>query len=150
MKKIYLDTCCYNRIFDDASHPTIHYEREIILGILELAHAGKVELLGSDILEKELSDITDIEKKEQIDLLYKCCNDKIKFNESIIERAEYICENSNIHHKDSLHLACAEAGNVDTLITVDKKFLNNAVRLPAKINVCNPDTWIREVVSYHV
>ena len=34
--KIYMDNCCFNRIFDDRSHPSIYFERNSVMIILEL------------------------------------------------------------------------------------------------------------------
>ena len=45
------------------------------------------------------------------------------------------------------HLACAEYANVDVLLTVDKKFKNNANRIPAKVKVMSPTEWLLEVIS---
>ena len=74
------------------------------------------------------------------------CSSEIEVTEEIVERAIEIRDNSNIRTNDSLHLACAESVNADVFLTVDKKFLNNAKRLPAIIKVMSPTEWLMEVI----
>ncbi len=81
-----------------------------------------------------------------LELLYTLCSTEVEITEEIIERALMIQEQSNIRSKDSLHLACAEYANVDVLLTVDRKFRNNANRLPARIEVTSPTEWLVEVL----
>lgn len=79
--------------------------------------------------------------------MYSLCSSEISVTEDIIDRALEIRENSNIRTKDSIHLACDEAAGVDVLLTTDKKFMNNANRIPAKVKVMNPTEWLLEVIS---
>ena len=78
--------------------------------------------------------------------MHSLCSEEIQINEDIAERAIEIRNNSNIRTKDSIHLACGEFANVDVFLTVDKKFKNNAKRLPAKIKVMEPTEWLMEVL----
>ena len=48
--KIYMDNCCYNRLFDDRSNIKNYLEREAVLLVLELIYEGRVEIIGSDCL----------------------------------------------------------------------------------------------------
>ena len=144
--KIYMDNCCFNRVFDDRSQPTIYFDRNSVMIILELVEKGVYDLYGSQILAKEIRDTRDIVKKPRLELIYTLCSPEIEITEEIAERAIEIRDNSNIRTNDSLHLACAEAVNADVFLTVDKKFLNNAKRLPAKIKVMSPTEWLMEVI----
>ena len=51
-----------------------------------------------------------------------------------------------INSFDALHLASAEYGNADALLTTDKQFLNRAQQADIKIRVANPATWLTEVL----
>lgn len=144
--KIYMDNCCFNRILDDRSVPIIYYERNTILIILELIECKAIELFGSQMLIKEIEDTSDVIKKERLKLMYSLCSSEIMVSDSILDRAIEIRNTSNIRTKDSIHLACAEFANVDVLLTVDKKFKNNANRIPAKIKVMDPNEWLMEVL----
>ncbi len=145
--KVYLDNCCLNRILDDRSYPIIYFERNSVMLILEFAEAGQVEIIGSEMLKKEIADTINLFKKERLSLMYSLCSSEVKVTEEIAERAVEIRDNSNIRTKDSIHLACAEAAKADVLLTTDKKFMKNANRLPGKVKVMNPTEWLLEVIS---
>ncbi len=145
--KIYLDNCCLNRVLDDRSYPVIYLERNSVMLILELTEAKHIEIVGSEMLRKEIADTPDFMKREKLTLMYSLCSSEIKVTESIVDRAIEIRDNSNIRTKDSIHLACGEAAGVDIFLTTDKKFMNNANRIPAKIKVKNPTEWLMEVIA---
>ena len=145
--KIYMDNCCFNRVFDDRSNPVIYLDRNSVMIILELVEKGVFELCGSQMLLKEILDTPDAMKKARLKLMYTLCSSEIAVTEDIVDRAVLIREQSNIRTKDSIHLACAEYANVDVFLTVDKKFMNNANRIPAKVKVMSPTEWLLEVIS---
>lgn len=144
--KVYLDNCCYNRILDDRSHSQIYYERNSILLILELAEKSTIQIVGSEMLVREMNDTKDIYKRSVLQMMYELCSEEIKISSSILDRAEEIRHHSNIHYKDSIHLACAETLNADALLTTDRKFLNNSHRIKTYTNVMNPNQWLLEVL----
>jgi hypothetical protein len=47
--KIYLDNCCFNRPFDDQSHPRIRLEAEAKLRIQEKVRAGNYQILKEEL-----------------------------------------------------------------------------------------------------
>ena len=51
----------------------------------------------------------------------------------------------NIKEMDALHIAFAEVGNVDYMITTDKKLINASKKSNAKIKIFNPVKFIMEV-----
>lgn len=146
--KIYLDNCCYNRLFDDRSNIKNYLEREAVLIIMQKAFDGEFELVGSDILQIEIGKISNTEKRKNVEGVYNALvADNIEINDSIEKRAVEIRELSNIRAFDSLHLASAEEG-ADVLITTDIKFLRNSQRLQPKIEVKNPIVFVTEVYDY--
>lgn len=145
--KIYLDNCCYNRLFDDRSYSQIYYDRNSILLILELAEKSAISIIGSQMLVRELNDITDSFRLETLQIIYQSlCSQEVHIDEKILDRAEQIRHASNIKYKDSIHLACAEAAHADVLLTTDKKFLNNCRRIETFTEVMNPNEWLMEVL----
>lgn len=144
--KIYLDNCCYNRILDDRSNSQIYYERNSVMLILELIEKASVELVGSEMLVKEMNDISDSYKKSVLQMMYSLCSEEIRVNSAILDRAEEIRHCCNIKYKDSIHLACAEAAKADALLTTDKQFMNNAKRIKAYTRIMNPNQWLLEVL----
>ena len=146
--RIYLDNCCYNRLFDDRSNIKNYLEREAVLIIMQKAFDGEFELVGSDILNIEIGNISNPEKRKNVEGVYNALvADNIEVNDSIEKRATEIRKLSNIKAFDSLHLASAEEG-ADVLITTDIKFLRNSQRLQPKIEVKNPIVFVTEVYDY--
>lgn len=144
--KIYLDNCCYNRILDDRSNTQIYYERNSVMLILELVEKAAVELVGSEMLVKEMNDLDDIYKRSVIQMMYGLCSEEVKVTGAILDRAEEIRHCSNIKYKDSIHLACAEAARVDALVTTDKKFINSGNKIKIDTRIMNPNQWLSEVL----
>lgn len=148
MITIYLDNCCYNRPFDDRSYIKNYLEREAVLLVMQMAYDGNCRIIGSDILEKEMSLILNKEKLKNVETLYYAMIvDKIEINDSIVKRAKEIMKQSTIKVFDSLHLASAET-KADILLTTDIKFMKAANRLGIKIKVQNPISFIMEVNDY--
>ena len=55
MLKIYMDNCCYNRLFDDRSNIRNYLERDAVLIVMQKVYEGEMELVGSDVLEIEMA-----------------------------------------------------------------------------------------------
>src|ERR1035438_2179765 len=140
---IYLDVCCLNRPFDDQSQNRVRLEAEAVLSILEMAGAGKLELAGSDIIDGELSQMPDDERREKVELLLGASTKHISLN-TTIERRSTELQKWNISPLDALHLASAEAARVDYFLTTDDYLLRRARRHAdeLKVKVENPAKWL--------
>lgn len=146
--KIYLDNCCYNRLFDDRSNIKNYLEREAILIIMQKAYEGEDEIIGSDILDIEISKIANPEKRGNVEGVYRTLVSNVQvLNKGIEDRAKEIMKTSNIRAFDSLHLASAEVG-ADILLTTDVRFLRNCKRIFCKVDVKNPIEYVMEVFDY--
>lgn len=146
--KIYLDTCCLNRPFDDQRQPRIRLESEAVTLILERAYHHEWEWLGSDILLHELEQIGDIERRERTLFLAKQCHQVIEVNSKILNRAEEL-ESSGFNGYDAIHLASAESAKVDVFLTTDDQLQKLADREKNQISfiVINPVQWLEEVLK---
>ncbi len=143
--RIYLDSCCYNRPFDDLNQEIIHVESETILNILSKTLEGTYEIVGSDALEYELYQIKDhIKRQNVIDLYEESVKLRIEEADEINNRAKEIREQSNIHFLDSLQIAYAEAGEAEVMLTTDYKLEKMASYLSLKIRVINPVKFVLE------
>lgn len=114
--------------------------------ILELTEQSAVQLIGSQMLMKEIQETSNLYKRSILQMIYSLCTEEISVDWPIIKRAEEIRHISNIKYKDSIHLACAESANADVLLTTDRKFMNNCHRIKTLTKVMNPNEWLMEVL----
>lgn len=144
--KIYLDNCCYNRPFDDQTQERIHLESEVILIILQRGQSGIYKIMGSDILKIEIERMHDMTKQQRVKELYQISTMHIPYTKEIKTRAKEIMKQSRIQTFDSLHIASAEAGEVDVMLTTDDKLEKIAEKLDLKVKVMNPLRFAWEVI----
>ena len=143
--KVYLDTCCFNRPFDNLNSDIVQMESEAVLTIIDRCSRGLWELWLSDILLREIYAIPDLARQKKVLLLCRAAEDNIKVSESIRDRAKELAQ-LGIKTFDALHLASAEEGKMDIFLTTDRRFLNAAKRTNIKIKVSNPLIWLMEVL----
>ena len=140
---VYLDVCCLTRPFDDQSQNRVRLEAEAVLSILEMAAAGKIKLVSSDIIDDELSQMPDDERREKVELLLAVSSKHVSLN-TAIERRAIELHKWNITPLDALHLAEAEAAHADYFLTTDDYLLRRAHRHAdeLKVKVENPAKWL--------
>ena len=146
MIKLYLDNCCYNRPFDDLSQERIYLESETILMILRKKEEGQYLIIGSDILEIEMSRMKDEIKKQRVKELYEMADIHIDYIEEIKQRSKEIMAMSNIRLFDSLHIATAEYAGADILLTTDDKLEKMSEKLKLNVKIMNPIRFVLEVM----
>ena len=122
--KIYLDTCCLNRLFNDQTQTRIHQETETVKIILARFFTTQWQWLISTALVNTVG-IAEIERGTQLESL----------------RFKWL---------DALHIACAESGRADILLTTDDRMLRRAkrFRLQLRVRVENPYTWLEEISKH--
>ena len=125
--KIYLDTCSLQRPLDDQSQLRIRLEAEAILSILDLVHAGDIELVSSDALDFEIKQNPYATRRDFAEETVAGASAFVDVSDAIENRAAEL-NRVGIDTLDSLHLASAEAAGVDYLCTCDDTFLTKAKR----------------------
>lgn len=142
--RVYLDACCLNRPFDSQLQDRIRLESEAILRILERCKKGMWKFISSEVVDFEISRITEIEKKRNVLNLATISTEKIVINQKIKERAKVLNNDLGFFPADALHIAYAEEGKVDVLFTTDdrmlKKYNNGKDKL--KVRIENPLIWL--------
>lgn len=144
--RIYLDACCLNRPFDNQSQTQIRLESEAIIIILDRCQSGEWELIGSEVLDFEISWIPDEDRRRKVSFLNTLCRVKSSLTEKVKERARELA-GLGIRPLDAMHLACAEAAKADIMLTTDNKLLRKVARkeLGIRTKVANPLIWLAEV-----
>lgn len=144
--KIYMDVCCLCRPFDDRTEDRIRIESEAVLTILARCSIDWI-LVGSDVVDFEISRILDNEKKRNANLLASIAKDKVAIDEGIIARA-FKFENRGFKPMDALHLSSAEKSS-DVMLTTDDDILRkaelNSTFITVKID--NPTRWLIDVLQ---
>lgn len=146
--RIYLDVCCLNRPFDDHAQDRVRLESEAVLTILNHSQAGNWYLLGSEVIDIEISKILDDDRRQEVSILSSLQQTYIAVDEDIERRALEL-ENLGFKSFDSLHIACAERGDADVLLTTDDDLLRKALQNKdiLKVKVENPVQWLMEVIK---
>ena len=144
--KIYLDTCCLSRRFDDQTQTRIHQETEAIRQILNYFRDGHWLWISSDVLVDEIENNPEETEQIQIRRWLIHVDQDISVETSEMSRGGEI-EKLTFQAMDALHLACAESGSADVLLTTDDGLLNKArsVHTQLNIEVDNPHEWLRKV-----
>lgn len=140
--KIYMDVCCLNRPLDDSLQDRIRLEAEAVLLIYRKCRIGEWQLINSEIIELEIAQTKDIQRRSQLQLAISIAQEKLLLKDSVKQR---VIELTQIGFKsfDAAHVASAENGNVDVFLTTDDRLLKRANRYSdrLKVKVSNPVTW---------
>jgi len=145
--KLYLDNCCYNRPYDDQTQEKIHMEGEAVLAIINRCKQNNDAIIGSAVLDLEIDQIDDIEKREKVKYFYnQTITIKVDYTANILKRVRELSEQTNIRTLDRFHLSLAEYSNADILLTTDNKFEKASSKLNLKVKVINPLRYLMEVI----
>lgn len=146
--KIYLDACCLNRPFDDQRQPRVRLEAEAVSLILQKFHQREWEWIASEVLIYELGQTADVERRERLLLLAGQSHQVAEITEKILNRAETL-EASGFDSYDAIHLASAEAAQVEVFLTTDDSILKSASRSKGVFSflITNPVRWLEEVLK---
>lgn len=147
MKKVYLDTCCLNRPFDDQTQLRVRLEAEAVLAILARIENNEWTWIGSEVLLDEVEQTPDTQKLSRIKLLLDFIKENIEVGEKEEKRAgDLIGKGFQIF--DALHIACAESAKVDIFLSTDDNLLKLAKRIGKQLNVRieNPLIWVEEMI----
>lgn len=142
---LYLDNCCYNRPYDDQRQERIHLEGEAILAIIGKYRQNNNIIIGSTILDFEINNIENIEKRDKVKYFYnQTITIKTDYNTEIFSMAQKLSKQTNIKTLDIFHLSFAEYYKVDILLTTDDKFEKSTGKLNMRVKVMNPLKFLLE------
>ena len=144
--KIYLDTCCLSRFFDDQTQTRVYQETEVIRQIVSQVRSGHWHWISSDVLMDEVEQNSDSDQRLQIKDLITDAHQTVSVGVSEIARGKQL-ETVGFKEWDALHLACAESGSADIFLTTDDRLLRVGKRynVQLRVRVENPHTWFQEI-----
>ena len=146
MTRIYMDVCCWNRPFDDQTQPRIHLEAEAVLAIVTEMERGRCQLLHSEVVDLEIDDAPDAERRQRLRLMIPGRPRYVRCNSKVASRALEL-EQLGFPGIDALHVASAESGGADVLLTTDDRLLRVAARHAGllHVRVANPLVWVQDM-----
>ena len=144
--KIYLDTCCLNRLSDRQIQERIRQETEAVNIMLSNFRAKRWHWISSSILQFEINQNPDLDQRVSLTTLLQFGHQTVFVGGQEILRGEEL-EGLGFKKLDALHIACAESGNADILLTTDDRMLRRAKRYRAqlRVRVENPYRWLQEI-----
>lgn len=143
--KIYLDMCAIQRPLDKPSQVRIQLEAEAVLGLLPLCEAGVIELVSSDALVYENEQNPLPIRREYGYAVLAQAKGFINVTPGVKERASQFLQHG-IKPLDALHLAMAEAGQVDYFCTCDDQLRRQAKHIEdLAVQVVSPIELIQEI-----
>lgn len=147
--KLYLDTCCLNRPFDDQRQHRVRLESEAVTLILEKIRQREWFWIGSEALVYEIEQTVNAERKERLLLLAREANETFEISEKTLERAETLSA-LGFGEYDALHLASAENSKVDVFLTTDDQLQKLADKNKKRFSfiVTNPVKWLEETLKH--
>ncbi len=137
--RLYLDLCCLNRPFDDQTQPRIYLETEALLLLLERITEGKHAFCGSRALVVENDQNPDPERRGKVSELLKHATEWIPYAEEELDKRVSELRNLGLRLFDAIHVASAEGGACDRLVTCDDQFLKASRRSSNRIMVVVTD-----------
>jgi len=147
MIKVYLDTCCLNRPFDDQTQERLRLESEAVLAILSRIEKGEWNWIGSEILIDEIEQTPDTQKLSRTRLLSGFIQENVEIGDKEVKRAKEL-QKEGFQLFDALHIACAESAKADVFLSTDDRLLKLAKKLSKllHIRVENPLVWVEEMI----
>ena len=146
--RMYLDNCCLSRPFDDQTQDRIRLETEAILLILAHLYTRKWQWIASEVSMFEADQNLDLRQRFRVKFLLTYAHQTVSVDVTETERGKHF-ESLGFKPFDALHLACAESGRADFLLTTDDRMLKKAKSLSSQlsIRVENPLTWLQEITE---
>ena len=119
LMNLYLDNSFLNRPFDDPLAGMNSKEASILFDIVRLAKEGRLQIVRSAMIEVENTANQIVARKSFVQSVMHLADTYQNLNDSIVRRAQSIVQQYHLQPLDAVHIASAEAAQVDFFITCD-------------------------------
>jgi predicted nucleic acid-binding protein len=137
--RLYLDTCCFNRPYDDQLQLKIRLETEAKVYVQQKILDGVYDLAWSYVMDYENGLNPFSERRNRISLWKDIAKLFCSEEEIILIEAEKL-QSLGVKVLDSLHVACAAFIGCDYFLTTDMRLFKKPITL---IQVIDPVEFIR-------
>lgn len=145
--QLYIDLNCFNRPFDDQTQDRVQAETNAVFTILRRVTGGTDKLIWSWALWFENSKHPIPDRRDEIAQWQQLASLFVPLSDSLRQRARFFAT-GGIAALDAIHLASAEMGGADFLITCDDTFLRRAHRQDLALRVLDPVAYLAEVMPH--
>lgn len=144
--KVYLDVCCLNRPFDEASQPRVAIEAAAVVSVLQLIDSGQLTDYSSEMARVEIERMSDGDRRKKVASLLPPTERIIPLSDDLLDASHRVIA-MGFDLADAVHLVAAQRMKVDVLLTVDDKLLRRAKRRVDRlgIRVVDPVTFLQEL-----
>lgn len=132
--RVYFNTSALNRPFDNLSSERVRLEAEAVVTLLAAVEDGALEWVGSEYLEFEVSQDPDRERVRRLSSLLGLAATRVETSDAVAERARAL-ERFRLRGLDALHIASAEAGDADLLVTTDDRMIRPIAQAGREVRV---------------
>ena len=122
--RVYFNTSALNRPLDDLSSERVRMEAEAVVALLAAVEDGTIEV------EQD----PDAARVRRVRGLLVGAHMRVPASDAVADRARAL-ERLGLRGLDALHVACAEAGGADLLITTDDRMIRRAARTVRDLRV---------------
>jgi predicted nucleic acid-binding protein len=140
---LYLDLNCFNRPFDDQQQERIARETAAVFLILQRIIDRVDHLAWSAVLEFENTQHPLVDRRTEIARWAQRAVVNVALGEQVMRRARELCD-AGVAALDAAHIAGAEAGACDRLLTCDDQLIRRARRIGLALRVQNPVEYLEE------
>ena len=132
--RVYLNTSALNRPFDTLSSERVRLEAEAVIALLAAVEDGTLEWVRSEYLDFEVSQDPDRERVQRVNALLRFATKRVEISDAVAARARSL-EQLGLRGLDALHVASAEAGRADLLVTTDDRMIRRVGRAGTEVRV---------------
>lgn len=132
--RLYFDTCCLMRRFDDQSQPTIHLETVAVDVVLERIRLNRWRWVAGPVLWREVNACPHEERRRDVLALLEFADEMATFDADAMALARRFV-NNGLDMMDAAHLASAELARCDRMFTTDVDFLKRCRKMGGKLHV---------------
>ena len=150
--RIYLDTCSLNRPYDALDLTTVNLEAQAKLTIQGWIREGKYDLVSSEMLLTEISEIP-VELRKRGITSYIEENAAVHVgpgNNGTVHEMALELVRKQIGYKDACHAASAILAGCSYLITTDYRFIKRFRRLDTELKIIDPIEFVRVMEQQNV
>jgi predicted nucleic acid-binding protein len=146
--RVYLDTCCLNRLTDDPSQDRIRQETAAVQRVLDGIQLGTIVWIASEALHDEVQRNPIVERRAEAETLLSFASESVPVDERISRRATELFR-LGYQAYDALHISICEFSSVDVMLSTDDRLIRRVARGLGRprIPVRNPVSWCQEALS---